>query len=290
MRVMKRMSLLAMVLVCCMVFALDALAVEEPQIKLQKRDLSIHEGLPKDLRSIAVFIVDPQGESRYAPTETMLIATINTSSGNVSMTMLQSSLLVEMPMVGRAPLCDAFALGGENLVMKTLNEVFDLNISDWACIDLQRFSSVVDAVDGIHMILTEEDANVLGLPAGEEIAMDLEQTRAFMRLPRTDPATDRQFSVVMQALYQGTEDKSSIIKLTGLLQKVLGSVDTNLGLMDMITMGTKVIGNKEHHKELWLPEVDDLTLITQEPPYRYTTDMEAMKSKLHEFLYVSEKL
>ncbi len=261
-----------------------ALAANELQVKVTNKELSIQEGLSKDIRNIAVLVTDPQGEeSRYAPTGTMMIASINSRNGDAYMTVLQPNLLVEMPLVGKQTLAQAYALGGENLVMKTLNELLGLNIRDFVCIDLRRFSQVVELVGGINMKLSAEEAAALNLPADEYVKMDLEQTLAFMRLPKDNPGQDRQYDVVIQALYQATRERN-IIKLTGLLQKGLGSLDTNVGMFDMVGLGTKVIGGK-NRKDMLLPAVENLVLASDAQPPLYTTDMEALKAAVHAFLY-----
>ena len=275
-------SMLALLL-CGTLLAPGALAMSELPVRVSNRDLSIQEGLPKNIRNIAVLVCDPQGSGRYAPTETMMIATIHARTGDAYMTVLQPSLLVNIPSVGQAPLSQAYALGGENLVMKTLNELLGLNIRDYVCIDLRRFSTVVETVGGIEITLSEEEASALGLPAGEQIVMNLDQTLAYMRLPRDNPARDRQYSVVMQALFQGTRERD-ILKLADLLRKALGSIDTNIGFFDMVGVGTDVMGSQVRH-EWWLPAVPDLVRANDAQPPLYTTDLDALKAAVHAYLY-----
>jgi len=270
-------------LLCAVLTTPVALAANDLQIKVGKKDLSIQEGLPKDIRNIAVLVCDPLEQGRYAPTETMMIATIHTRTGDAYMTVLQPALLVEIPFVGQAPLSQAYALGGENLVMKTLNELLGLNIRDFVCIDLRRFSTVVETVGGIEVTLREEEAAALGLPAGEQIILDLDQTLAFMRLPKSNPAMDRQYSVVMQALFQGTREKD-VLKLTDLLRKSLASIDTNVGFFDMVGLGTKVMGSQVRN-EWWLPAVPDLVPASDSDPILYTADLDALKDAIHAYLY-----
>lgn len=274
-------------LLCAALVAPVALAANPLQVNVSKKELSIQEGLPKDIRNVAVLVCDPQDGGRYAPTETMMIATIHTRTGDAYMTVLQPGLLVDMPLVGQAPLSQAYALGGENLVMKTLNEVLGLNIRDFVCIDLSRFSSVMEAVGGIDMTLSEEEAAALGLPAGEQVTLNLDQTLAFMRLPKTNPALDRQYDTVMQALFQATRERD-LFKLTSLLQKSLASIDTNIGIFDMADLGSKVLGS-EVRLDQRLPAVSDLTLAGDATFPLYTADLDALKAAVHAFLYGEAK-
>jgi len=270
-------------LLSVVLFAPTTLASNQLEVKVGNRDLSIQEGLPKELRNVAVLVCDPQDQGRYAPTATMMIATIHTRTGDAYMTVLQPNLLVDIPFVGQASLSQAYALGGENLVMKTLNELLGLNIRDYVCIDLRRFSTVVETVGGIEITLSEEEGAALGLPSGEVIVMNLEQTLAFMRLPKSNPAVDRQYDVVMQALFQATRERD-IFKLTDLLGKSLASIDTNIGFFDMVGLGTNVMGGKVRVDQ-HLPAVQDLVVADDSPTPLYTTDVDALKAAVHAFLY-----
>lgn len=278
----KRM-VAAVCLCLCLPFVTLA---EDLQVQIAANDLSIQQDLPKNERNIIVLVSEPQGENKYGPTETMMLATINTKTGASRMTLLQPRLLVEIPAAGKKPLAEAYALGGENLVMKTLNASLGLNVQDYVNIDLRRFSAVVEAVGGIQMQLTDEEAAALSLTAGEVLTLNTEQTLAFMRLPKTDPLQDRQYDVVMQALFQGTRDKDKK-KLTNLLKTVLGSIDTNMSLMDMVSVGLRVM-QSEVRDERRMPAVEDLVQVTQEQPIEYETDMEALKTRLHTYLFTEQ--
>ena len=261
-------------------------APEKPQIAIRSNDLSITDGLPKHQRTVLVMVVDPPQGMRYAPTETMLLASIDTRDGAARMTVLPPRMLVPVPQAGTLPLAQAFALGGENLAMKTVNEVFGLNVRDYVCVDMSRFTPVVDVVGGIHLTLTEQEAAALGLPAAP-VVLDVAQTLAYMRLERDDPSVDRQYNVLMQALVQGTRDRGDLRLLLDMLGKVMGSVDTNIGVFDLGSLGIKVLGG-DVRLELRLPAADALTAVTLDGQRCYETDLDAARRTLHTYLYGGE--
>ena len=271
-------------IICILVLFCGTVRSMGLQVQVDEKDLSVTDGLPKEIRNIVILVCDPQDDNRYSPTGSMMIASVHSSTGDAYMTVLQPGLLADMPMAGRAPLSQAYALGGENLVMKTLNEQLGLNIREYLCIDLKRFSGLLEIVGKTELKLNESEAAALGMPAYERILLNPEQTLDFMRLPRIDPYEDRQYRVVMQALYQATRERD-VLKLTELLQKALESIDTNIGFFDMTNLAMKVFGSKVR-LETCLPASVDLISV-EGPGLMYITDMDALRRDVHAFIYGS---
>lgn len=265
----------------CLLLAMPALA-EQPAVKIAKNDLSLNADLPRNVRTILLLLFDPQEGSSYGPSETMMLASINNDTGDATMTVLPSQLLVDIPQVGEAPLSMAYAKGGANLAMKTVNELLNLNVRDCMAFDMNRFSEIINLVGQLRVTLDEADADALGLSAGEAY-LDAAQTLDYLHLPKDDPRKDRQYTIFRQALYQGTHDKN-LMGLTELMSKVLGVMDSNIGFFDLTGIASKVFGGG-NQQELRLPDPAALVPTTWEGQTAYTTDTEAMKAALHSFLY-----
>ena len=274
-------------MVCALVLVLGlparSLAAERPSISIRSNDLSAVRDLPKHQRTVLVMVTDPAEGRKYAPTETMMLATIDTRNGAARMTVLQPRMLVPIPQAGLLPLSQAYALGGENLAMKTVNEVFGLNVRDFVCVDITRFTLVVDVVGGLQMQLSAQEAEALALPAGE-VVLGVEQALAYMRLERNDPSVDRQYNILLQALTQGTRDRGDLGKLIDMLRKVMGSVDTNISIFDLGSLGMKVLGG-EVRLEMRLPAAEALTAVEQNGLRCYETDLDAVRQVVHAYLY-----
>jgi hypothetical protein len=105
-----------------------------------------------------------------------------------------------------------------------------------------------------------------------------------MRLPRNNPAVDRQYDVVMQALFQATRERD-LFKLTSLLQKSLSSIDTNIGIFDMADLGGKVMGSKVRLDQR-LPAVSDLVQADGSHPPVYTADLDVALERAAAFCRV----
>ena len=89
---------------------------------------------------------DWQGNS-----DTMLLVTINPATKRTSMTSLERDLMTEIDGKGRAKLNAAYATGGADLAISTIQKMLDIDIDYYALINMKGLISLVDAVGGIEV-------------------------------------------------------------------------------------------------------------------------------------------
>ncbi len=267
-------------LLCLLLLPLSVLAADDYPVKIDKKDLSQAASVPKSMQTIALFLLDSEESSDV---ETVLLASIDKSSGRACMTDIRTDILAEIPQVGYIPLAKAYAYGGPNLMMKSINELLEMNVNSYVTLDVSSFAQIADSVGGMQMPLNAEEAAALGLSEGQQ-TLTGKQAIAYMRLKgdNTD-GKSRQYKSIMQILYQGTRDKNPI-SLMGLAQKLMSTMQTNLGIMDMITLATKVMGGSQRD-ELMLPGTAALLEGRFEDTTVYETDWAAMRQELHAFLF-----
>lgn len=267
-------------LLCLLLLPLSVLAADDYPVKIDKKDLSQAASVPKSMQTIALFLLDSEESSDV---ETVLLASIDKSSGRACMTDIRTDILAEIPQVGYIPLAKAYAYGGPNLMMKSINELLEMNVTSYVMLDVSSFAQIADSVGGMQMPLNAEEAATLGLSEGQQ-TLTGKQAIAYMRLKgdNTD-GKSRQYKSIMQILYQGTRDKNPI-SLMGLAQKLMSTMQTNLGIMDMITLATKVMGGSQRD-ELMLPGTAALLEGRFEDTTVYETDWAAMRLELHAFLF-----
>lgn len=267
-------------LLCLLLLPLSVLAADDYPVKIDKKDLSQAASVPKSMQTIALFLLDSEESSDV---ETVLLASIDKSSGRACMTDIRTDILAEIPQVGYIPLAKAYAYGGPNLMMKSINKLLEMNVTSYVMLDVSSFAQIADSVGGMQMPLNAEEAATLGLSEGQQ-TLTGKQAIAYMRLKgdNTD-GKSRQYKSIMQILYQGTRDKNPI-SLMGLAQKLMSTMQTNLGIMDMITLATKVMGGSQRD-ELMLPGTAALLEGRFEDTTVYETDWAAMRLELHAFLF-----
>lgn len=278
-KALKRLSTL---LLCLTLLLGCAASAESLTVQIGKKDLSINEELPKGVRSILLLLYDaPDGED-YGPSETIMLASIDSDNGDARMTVLPAAGLAPIPEAGELPLSQAYALGGLNLAIKTINELFDLNVRDCIAINMSAFGEIISSVGDLELTLSAEDAAALGLSEGPS-QLNAEQSLSYMRLPRSENGPDRQYQVFRQALYQGTRDRN-YGRLFQLLTQVMGSMNHNIAILDLAGLGTKVLAGASK-EEKYIPQRDSWTPVDQGEDTVYRIDWQAAKAEMHAYLY-----
>jgi LCP family protein required for cell wall assembly len=117
------------------------------------------------------------GEERLAEGDTgrsdsMMLVRIDPVNVKVTMVSLHRDTLVNIEGYGKGKLNSAYAYGGRSLAVKTVNELAGVNISHYAEVDFDSFTSIVDSIGGITVNLPTDvydpDYTGLDLKAGEQ--------------------------------------------------------------------------------------------------------------------------
>lgn len=276
---MKRFLLCAL---CVLVILVNTTSASAAAIyKVDRKDLSVNKELKKEVQNILMLLQD---SSVDASSKTMLVASIDKQTGRAVMVSLVPQMLVNMPLAGEQPLCDAYMLGEINLAMKAVNEVYGLNVQHFAVVDVSSFGKIVDDLGGLGLTLNAQEAAQLGLPEGRQ-TLSGDQTMQYMRMESDDPAVSRPYTCIMQLLYQVTRDKD-VGKLMSLGTNMLGALkETNLGVFDLIGLATPVMSSSEERVELVVPAAETVTKTEWNGRTVYTADMEQAKALLHETIY-----
>ena len=93
--------------------------------------------------------------------DTMIILTIDNKNKAIKFTSLARDTLVYIPQKGYDKLNHSFSYGGCDLLLKTINDNFKLNISDYAIVDFKTFVDVINVLGGVEVDI--EDREIDGL-------------------------------------------------------------------------------------------------------------------------------
>ncbi|MEO1815685.1 MAG: LCP family protein [Acetobacterium sp.] len=134
--------------------------VAEP--KMDEADLKVNNDLDIDTINIAVFGVDGRSDIEGDRTDTIMIVSMDFRNGNIKVTSVMRDLLVQIPETKDTyesldKINAAYAYGGPELAVKTLNENFDLNIKDYVIVNFDAMVDTVDALGGVEVNVKNED-------------------------------------------------------------------------------------------------------------------------------------
>ncbi|MBO4326782.1 MAG: LCP family protein [Clostridia bacterium] len=96
--------------------------------------------------------------------DVMMLVSFNTVTQKIWLTSFHRDSYVHIPGVGYNKMNSAYAYGGAKLLQKTLQEDFLVVAPNYVIIDFTSFVKVVDALGGIEITLTQEEANGSTVP------------------------------------------------------------------------------------------------------------------------------
>lgn len=146
---------------------------EESEESLPPETESSEEATPPpseaaELSHVLIIGMDVEGVNKRARADTMILATINKTSGKIVLTSLLRDLYVAVPGYPNNRLNAAFALGDVALLYKTIYANFGITIDRYVAIDFTAFTKIIDQLNGIQLELTEQD--IVNVFPGEDKA------------------------------------------------------------------------------------------------------------------------
>lgn len=202
------------------------------------------------VRNILVIGTDGRTADEVGRSDSMILVSLNSKTNEIIMTSFMRDCYVELPDTGNwNKLNSAYAYGGADLLMDTIEYNFDVRIDDYVSIDFASFVSVVDAVGGIdievsdaeaeeiNVILISEVNGIMGddpmsdlLSGGGKLHLNGKQALSYSRIRKVGNSdferTERQRRVMSLIIAKLKTCKPSIFK--NLASDVIPDVATNM--------------------------------------------------------------
>ncbi|MCB6572122.1 LCP family protein [Eubacterium limosum] len=281
--------------------------------QLDESDLNINDLLNDDVANIALFGIDGRDDVEGDRSDTIMIASINFKTGAIKVTSVMRDLLVKIPEgskndVSYEKINAAYDYGGPQLAVKTLNENFDLNISDYVVVNFDCLVDTVDTLGGVDVnienedvlywtnefinhvnyVLNKSDPKIEGVGTQHLTGV---QALAYCRNRYSDDdykRTARQREVVQQIVQKAL----NVDLFTGinLLGKVYPYVKTSLSLQEMTTYAKAFMTVENKTFTDYRIPLDDLSFgeMIDEVWYLVPNSLADNAVMLHKFLYESE--
>lgn len=228
-------------------------------------DLSVTGGLSSEWVNILLLGSDSRGDEEYGRTDTMMIASVNTRSGQCKLTSIMRDTIVPIEGHGSDKINAAYKYGGPELAIKTVNKAFAMNITRYAVIDFSGFPKLVDALGGIELDITEAELeqlnhNVKSISykfkdldstpldhSGENVHVNGAQALGYSRIRHIDSdymraARQRE---VLNTLLEKLRQTKNPISLARFFSAALSAVDTNINTFELASLGLKVLSGGE---------------------------------------------
>lgn len=139
--------------------------------KIDTSDLGVNNELYKEVSdtlsksefeniiTFALFGTDSRNTDNMASgrSDTIIVASVNTKFKTIKLISIPRDTYVDVPGHGKTKINHAYAYGGEALSIKTINQNFGLNITEYATIDFSGLIHIINDLGGIKMNITKDE-------------------------------------------------------------------------------------------------------------------------------------
>ena len=260
--------------------------------------------------NIALFGIDTGREKHEAAhSDAIMIVTIDNVYKKIKLSSLMRDTYVNIAGRGKTKLNMAYAIGGPELAVRTINENFNMDIQHYATVDFVGLSKIVDALDGVEVDIKRNEIQEINKYM-EEIAKIKKEKPTPLKKPGKQLLNGNQAVAYarIRNVGEGDFDRSERQKniLTALVQKIqerdiskypqfaaslLPYVQTNMSGTDIIHLGVEVY-------KLGISDMDWYRF----PLYGYckgeiinkvwylTTDLQVTSNHLYQYIYNDIKI
>lgn len=269
-------------------------------IKINEENLAI--GNKTGYRNIALLGVDTRDMNSLdgSRSDAIIIVSINEQTKNVNLISVYRDSYMDVQGHGLTKVTHAYAYGGPELALNTLNRNLDLDISEFVTVNFEIVADVVDLVGGIDIDIDkselsqmnkyiEDTSKNVGRKANKITSagkqhLDGIQAVTYARIRKTaggDYKRTERMRIVLTEVFEKAK-KMDAGKLNELANKVLPQVQTNIGLSEVISLIPTISSINISDSIGWPYEVKGITL---DRWYGVPTTLEANVVKLHRDLF-----
>ncbi len=279
------------------------------QVDIKKEDIEVNQGVAEKLegyRTIALYGVDSRESNveKGTRSDCIILAVIDQKTKAVKLVSVYRDTYLKIAGHGLDKITHAYAYGGPQLSLSTLNSNLDLNITEFATVNFEVLIDIVDAVGGIEMTVEKNEVTHLNKyvtdmhkeiktpndrisGAGKQNLSGV-QALAYSRIRYTEGGdykrTERMRDVLMAIVEKAK--KMNISKLTSLANKILPKVYTNISPDEILSLIPQIATYTIDESMGWPYETKGITL---QAWYGIPVTLEQNVIKLHNQVYGKEE-
>ena len=113
------------------------------------------------VKNILLIGNDSRNADEGGRSDAMILVSISSRTNSIHLTSLLRDIYVDIPGHDGNRLNAAYAYGGPELLMETLEENFDIEVNRYMLVNFQAFANLVDAVGGVDLSVTNEEVQLI---------------------------------------------------------------------------------------------------------------------------------
>lgn len=182
--------------------------------------------------------------------DSIMIASVNKRTGKITVVSILRDTHLDIPGNRESKVNAAYAWGGANLLVQTTEQNFGIKIDDYATVNFEMFTALIDGLGGVEVDVTEDEADYINnrhrygkeekpetVPSGENVHLTGYQALWYARIRKLDSdfnRTERQRKVI-SAIVKDVKGKLNPIGVFGLIstaKEVAPYIETTLSVTD----------------------------------------------------------
>ncbi len=259
-----------------------------------------------DILNILIIGSDSRSVEEQGRTDSMILLSIKKDTKEIVMTSLMRDMYVEIPNNGWSKLNAANVYGGPELLMDTIELNFDVRVDKYIYIDFYSFVDIVDAVGGIELEISDEEAQgmkapmaeqnkIMGNPKGTDyltsggkLQVNGNQALAYARLRYVGNAdferTERQRTVISKIMEKAVTFNP--IKLDKFAKASLSHITTNMTKLELQLLANKApLILRYDTEQLRIPEEGMYSYGSHDGQSTLDVDFSACRNALKQKIY-----
>ena len=200
---------------------------------------------------------------------------------------------VEIPGRGLVKINHAYAFGGPELALKTINTNFALDVRHYVSVNFSSMPVIVDAAGGVEVEVTDREAReISSIQSGGVHVLNGQQALRFSRIRKIDSdfARTRRQRDIMESTIKSALD-TPVTSYPSMLNQVFSHLTTNLSSNQMLYLGSKtVMKNISSIHQAQFPPSAMGKGQTINGVYYYVFDLEEGRNRLSRYIYYDEPL
>lgn len=280
------------------------------KVEIDKSDLGIASkdemkeySKANDIINIALFGIDST-DGGTGRSDSIMIATIDPVHNKLKITSVMRDSYVNIPDRGMDKINHAYAFGGPQLAIKTLNQNFGLNIDKFVSVNFSSLPKIIDSLGGIDLNIRPDELDYINSYINDLNRKDGTnsplisstgtqhvngiQALAYSRIRYTsggDYERTERHRTVLTGLFNKLKT-TPVSEYSSVVSQLLPFVETNIAATEIVSLGTKLIsiGNGDLIQDRF-PRDGYCQGETINGVYYLTFDLETAKSQMRDYIF-----
>lgn len=272
------------------------------RVTLDETSLSIETSDYSDVKNIALFGIDSRSDDKTGRSDANVILTVDKKHNKLKLTSIARDSRVAIEGHGMDKLTHAYAYGRSELMIKTLNKNYGLEITDYVTMNFFELARVIDYIGGIEVDVDDaefQELNSYVIPTTDFGDLTCEKLTAsgvqtlsgtqavcYARIRHTDSDIERgnRQKEVLTAIFAKVK-KTNPLKLPKLASLVLSECETSLSANDIINIGARALLSGIDFEQLSIPN-DNVKAVgkTVGGAWYYVYDLDKAKQEIKNFI------